>query len=307
MRSYIFPTLVMLTAMSLALGAALFTIIGFRELFEPSFKIMYMAATIELGKIIAVSTLYQFRNILGWAWKSFLLVLILVAMGVTSMGVYGYLSSSFQKDSLGVTLNESRLELLDARKDALEARLEGMDAQIAEVPETYVTKRMELIATFKPERDVVLVEIGELDDRKLVLTLEKIDKETEFGPMILLAKSIEWMDETQAMFYFIVAVIFIFDPLAIALTYSANVGYATVAASRNGRRQKPEKIVVDQKGSDTGLMDKISELLKADRNKSDAAIASVAGSVERISDEVQKLKTNPRAEIIDSMRSKNNT
>jgi hypothetical protein len=30
MRSYIFPTLVMITALALAAGAALFTVIGFR-------------------------------------------------------------------------------------------------------------------------------------------------------------------------------------------------------------------------------------------------------------------------------------
>lgn len=291
MRSYIFPTLVMFTAMSLAFGAALFTIIGFRELFEPSFKIMYMAATIELGKIIAVSALYQFRNILNWGWKVFLLILILVAMGVTSMGVYGYLSSSFQKDSLEITLNNSQLELLDGRKTALEARLEGMDVQIARVPETYVTKRMELIATFKPERDSVLDEISELDDKKLVLTLERIDKETEFGPMILLAKSIEWMDETRAMFYFIIAVIFIFDPLAIALTYSANVGYASVARNRDEEKKKLKSIFPNESGlvSDVDLM---------------GEIGNIANAVERVSDEVQNLKKDPRADIIDSMRNR---
>lgn len=278
--------------MSLAFGAALFTIIGFRELFEPSFKIMYMAATIELGKIIAVSALYQFRSILNGAWKVFLLILILVAMAVTSMGVYGYLSSSFQKDSLEITLNSSRLELLDGRKTALEARLEGMDVQIARVPETYVTKRMELIATFKPERESVLDEINELDDEKLALTLEKIDKEAEFGPMILLAKSIDWIDETRAMFYFIIAVIFIFDPLAIALTYSANVGYASVARYRNEEKKKKSKSILSNESGSVSDVDFMGE------------IGNIANAVEKISDEVQNLKKDPRADIIDSMRNR---
>lgn len=300
MRSYIFPSIVMVTALSLAFGAALFTVLGFRELFEATLKITYMAATIELGKIVAVSALYQFRNILGWFWKSFLFILVLVAMAVTSMGVYGYLASSFQKDSLGITQNTSRLELLDSRKAALEARLEGMDAQIAEVPETYVTKRMELIATFGPERTIVLAEIDKLDDRKLELTLEKIEAETEFGAVIILARSVDWLDETQAMLYFIMAVIFIFDPLAIALTYSANVGFASAATNKANAKRVPSDTASGSE-SDSDMLGEIGDMLEG-------AIKPVAESVSKVSDEVENLKnrkvSNPRAEVIDSMRSK---
>ena len=66
MRAYIFPSIVMLTALTLAFGAALFTVLGFRDLFGETFNITYMAATIEVGKIVCVSAIYQFRHILGW-------------------------------------------------------------------------------------------------------------------------------------------------------------------------------------------------------------------------------------------------
>lgn len=302
MRSYIFPTIVMLTALALAAGAALFTVIGFRELFQPTFNVTYMAATIEFGKIIAVSVLYQFRHMLGWLWKSFLLLLILGAMAVTSMGVYGYLSSSFQRDSLSITQNESRLALLEDRKTKLESRLADMDAQIAEVPETYVTKRMELIATFKPEREAVLQEIEELDDRKLNLTLEQIEKETEFGAIILLAKSVEWLDEDQAMLYFILLVIFIFDPLAIALTHSANVGFANVAAKKQVEAPEDTETLItghDEKEDNSDILNEIGSMLEG-------AINPVAESVSKVTAEVENLKnqkpSNSRSDVVDSMR-----
>jgi hypothetical protein len=224
MKNLVFPTVVMVTALALAAGAALFTVLGFRELFETSFKVTYMAGIIEFGKIMAISALYQFRHYLSWIWKFILLLLILVAMAVTSMGVYGFLSSSFQKDSLEITQNQAKYELLDQRKATLEQRLEGIDIQIQEVPESYVTKRMELISTFKPERDAILQELNEIEEQRTDLTLQRIEKETEFGAIILLAKSVDWLDESQAMLYFILAVIFIFDPLAVCLTYVANVG-----------------------------------------------------------------------------------
>lgn len=300
MRSYIFPTIVMVSALALAFGAALFTIIGFRELFQPTFNITYMAATIELCKIVSVSALYQFRHILGWVSRSFLYILVAGAMAVTSMGVYGYLSSSFQKDSLSRTQNESRLELLDNRKTTLEGRLADMDRQIAAVPESYVTKRMELIATFKPERQSVLTEIEELDDKKLELTLEQIEKETEFGAIILLAKSVEWLNEEQAMLYFILLVIFIFDPMAIALTHAANVGFANTSTQRGEERK--EKIQEAIASGDT------SDILDDLKNMLGDAINPVAESVSKVSEEVENLKSqkpvNPRADVIDSMRKK---
>lgn len=297
----------MMSALILALGAALFTILGFRELFEPTLKITFMAASIELGKVVAVSVIYQFRDIMNFMWKSILFLLIIVAMGVTSMGVYGYLSSSYQKDSLSLTQNKARLELLDKRKTALEYRLKGIDTQIQEVPETYVTKRMELMSIFKPERDAILKEMETLDNKKLSLRLEQINQETEFGAILLLAKSIEWLDPAKSMLYFILAVIFIFDPMAIALTYAANVGYAN--AAKRIDEQKNSKIIHEIATDSTDMLTKFDSILKdakADKRDTDDAINSVADSVNKIAEDVGDLKNqkpvNPRAEVIDSMR-----
>ena len=306
MRSYLFPSIVMLTALALAAGAALFTILGFRELFEATVKITYMAATIEFGKIIAVSALYQFRDMLNWLWKSILFSLIVVAMAVTSMGVYGYLSSSYQKDTLLVTKNDARLTLLDNRKTVLEERLQGIDTQIAEVPEAYVTKRMELIATFKPERAEILSELNTLEQEKLDLTLERIEKETEFGAVILLAKSIEGLDANKAMLYFILAVIFIFDPMAIALTYAANVGYYNISQRRKEEQNTPMSISsVDPLDKDA-LMGEINSVLESNKQESSEVINNIVTALESISNEItgmKERKPDPRSSVLDSMRS----
>lgn len=282
MKKLIFPTVVMLCALALAAGAALFTILGFRELFEPSFKVTYMAGAIEFGKVMAISALYQFRHYLSWIWKIFFLTLILTAMAVTSMGVYGYLSSSFQKDSLAITQNQAKYELLDQRKESLEKRLEGIDAQISEVPETYVTKRMELIETFKPERDVILEELNQIEETRTELTLERIEKETEFGAIILLAKSVDWLDESQAMLIFILAIIIIFDPLAVTLTYAANVGFAQAMSKEDE-------------------VETISE--EEQVNFSDEIKNAVAESEKRLIERFETTSTSPsRSDIIDTMR-----
>ena len=285
MKPYIFPSLAMLVALAIAAGAALFTVLGFRELFEPSLKIMYMAAVIGVGKVMAVSALYQFRDIIGWAWKSVLFILIIIAMAVTSMGVYGYLASSYQKDTLAITQNDARIELMDSRRERLEQRLENIDAQIAEVPETYVSKRMELIATFAPEKESVVQELDQLAREESEIKLERIEQQTEFGAILLLAESVDWLDPTNAMLYFILAVIFIFDPMAVVLTYVANVGFANIS------NKKQQEMDIDTINSVMGQ-------IKSDQVDITDALTKALEKV----DSIQSPSPNSRSGIIDSMR-----
>ena len=300
----------MITALTLAFGAALFTVLGFRELFEPSLKITFMAASIEVGKIVAVSAIYQFRSILSMIWKGILFSMIIIAMAVTSMGVYGYLSSSYQKDSLSVTTNDARTTLLDSRKVVLTDRLAGMDTQIENVPEAYVSKRMELIETFKPERQSIITELDELEQKKLDLTLERIEKETEFGAILLLSKSIEGLESSKAMLYFILAVIFIFDPMAISLTYAANVGYHNAANRPKEEKVIPEKVIPevedDNKDELISKIDSLIESSEVNKKESKDAIDSITDSVEKVSKELTALQEqepkDKRASVVDNMR-----
>lgn len=293
MKTYIFPFMALIVALAIAAGAALFTILGFRELFEPSLKITYMAAAIEVGKIMAVSALYQFRDIIGWAWKGVLFILILIAMAVTSMGVYGYLASSYQKDTLAITQNEARIELVDTRRQRLEDRLTNIDAQIAEVPEAYVSKRMELIGTFAPEKQSIVDELDVLAAEESSLKLERIEQETEFGAIILLANSVEWLDPSKAMLYFIFAVIFIFDPMAIVLTYLSNVGFAHAA------KKEHEEVL---SSVDPNAINEAITQIKNDQTNSTTKLAEALGA---LSDKVEGMSapSNPRTNIIDTMRS----
>ena len=296
MRAYLFPSIVMMSAMALAGGAALFTILGFRELFEATILITLMATSIEVGKIVAVSALYQLREVINWFLKLIVLIMILVAMLVTSMGVYGYLSSAYQRDSLALTQNNARTELLTDRKALLEERIATIDKQIADIAPNYITKRMELIETFKPERAVILTEMEALNEQQLNLKLEQLTKEAEFGGIVLLSKSVNWLDESKSMLYFIALIIFIFDPLAIALTYIANVGYATAAQ----RQDELNEVTVTIESTDN------SELLGAVSDKIDASNAGTAKAISQLAAELAEVRdskpTSDKGKVLDSMR-----
>lgn len=298
MKNYLFPTIVMLSALTLAGGAALFTVLGFRELFGPTLLITLMATSIEVGKIVAVSAMYQLREVINWFFKSILLVMIIVAMLVTSMGVYGYLSSAYQRDSLAITTNVAKTELILDRKVILQDRLDAIDKQIGDIAPNYITKRMELIETFKPERESIRTELDQVNQDEVNLKLDKLEKEAEFGAIVLLSKSVDWLDESKSMLYFIALIIFIFDPLAIALTYIANIGYASVA--RRKAEEHTEEVKAIFNGTDP------DELFGAITDKLDKQNEVTAESLDKLSEEIANVRdSKPKSDkgaILDSMR-----
>ena len=298
MKDYLFPTFVMISALALAGGAALFTVLGFRELFEPTLKITFMAVAIEVGKIVAVSAIYQFREILNWLAKTVMLVMIIIAMVITSMGVYGYLSSAFTRDSLAINQNKAKIELIDTRKATVEARIAEIDADINRIGDNFITKRMELIQTYAPEKQALLEELNTINEQETNLKLDQLQKESEFGAIVLLAKSVDWLDESQSMLYFIGLIIFVFDPLAIVLTFVANVGYAN-AAKRKEDEEHDERVAAFN-GTDP------DELLNAIGDKLDEQKAATDESINKLADELADVRNakpkSSKGDILDKMR-----
>ncbi len=91
----IFATTTLISALSISLIAAYFSIIGLATIFPGSmYAVIAMGSVLEVGKIIA--SIWLHRN-----WKSaprlikfYLFSAILVLMGITSMGIFGFLSKS---------------------------------------------------------------------------------------------------------------------------------------------------------------------------------------------------------------------
>jgi hypothetical protein len=83
-----FGILTLLTALSMATVAAVFAIYGIIAIFAgmPQFALV-MGAVIELGKIVGISWLYRNWNE-PTIIKDFMAPLVLVAMMLTSMGIF---------------------------------------------------------------------------------------------------------------------------------------------------------------------------------------------------------------------------
>lgn len=91
----IFAITTLISALSISLIAAYFSIIGLATIFPGSmYAVIAMGSVLEIGKIIASIWLHKNWKSAPAMIKIYLFSAILVLMGITSMGIFGFLSKS---------------------------------------------------------------------------------------------------------------------------------------------------------------------------------------------------------------------
>lgn len=91
----IFAITTLISALSISIIAAYFSIIGLATIFPGSiYAVIAMGSVLEIGKIIASIWLHKNWKSAPKMIKFYLFSAILVLMGITSMGIFGFLSKS---------------------------------------------------------------------------------------------------------------------------------------------------------------------------------------------------------------------
>ena len=95
--------LVLFSALAIAGCAAFFSVIGLKLLFVGGgVSIIVMGVALEVGKLITATFLKQKWDELGIMLRIYLILATLVLVGITSVGIYGYLSSGYNSTSVAV-------------------------------------------------------------------------------------------------------------------------------------------------------------------------------------------------------------
>ena len=101
----------MLAAFSIAGSAAFFSVTGLASTFHGTYwSVITMGGSLEFGKLVATSYLYKFWTKTHFILKTILLTLILTLMLITSVGIFGYLSASYQSDSIPLKQIEQKIK-----------------------------------------------------------------------------------------------------------------------------------------------------------------------------------------------------
>lgn len=112
----IFAITTLVSALSISCIAAYFSIIGLATIFPGSMTaVIIMGSVLEIGKIIAALWLHKNWSIAPRAIKGYLLFAIFVLMGITSMGIFGFLSKSHIEHEQQALKAQAQIEQIESK------------------------------------------------------------------------------------------------------------------------------------------------------------------------------------------------
>lgn len=279
MKQYILAILVALSAFAISASAAFYSITGLTKLFAGvGFAIFIMATALEVSKLVIASLLYQYWNEINKVLRAYLTIAMIVLMIITSAGIYGLLSSGYEVTANKLEVNKATIEniekqkaLFETQKVALEQELNLINTNLNDLRKSgsstiteqvydkrtkqYVTKAVRVPAKFIEKQIDVISNQKSTKDEKLSAVNDSIfacetkilnlktdnDISAEIGPLIYLSK-ITGKPMDVVINWFLLLIIFVFDPLAIALVIAANFLFSKIgkpSITNNKQEEQP--------------------------------------------------------------------
>tara|TARA_B100000989_G_scaffold198047_1_gene149568 strand:- start:8742 stop:9902 length:1161 start_codon:yes stop_codon:yes gene_type:complete len=158
---------IFLSGVSISLVAAYFSIIGLATMFPGSKEaIVIMGAVLEIGKLVAAVWLHKNWHNAFKFLRFYLLIAVLVLSGITSMGIFGFLSKSHVEHSASIEKEKAIIAQIDEkieRKEAFITQRKDLLSQISKNTsfeyegDSEVLKRLDLrIQSIKEEESSFL-------------------------------------------------------------------------------------------------------------------------------------------------------
>jgi len=109
-----FPLLVFVVAISIAAIAAWFSVVGLMAIFAASaIPVAIMAGSLEVGKLVTASWVYRNWKRAPFLLKSYLTFATVVLMFITSLGIFGFLSSAYLEQAAEGQQSTARVERIE--------------------------------------------------------------------------------------------------------------------------------------------------------------------------------------------------
>jgi hypothetical protein len=246
------------TATFVALCAAFFSVTGISKLFAgATLGVLIMASALEFGKLVSISFLYQYWTEIPKLLKAYLTTASAVLMLITSVGIYGYLSAAYQATADQLAIMDRQTDVINLKKERYQEQLslflqererlstsieelsrglannvvQYRDAQTGQlITSTSAANRTALqqqLTSAADERTQLASRVEQLTDSIASLDLQALelsmnnDLAAEIGPLRFISNLTGWPID-QVVNIFALMIVFVFDPLAIALVISVN-------------------------------------------------------------------------------------
>ena len=280
MKKRLFPLLIALSALAVSGSAAFYSVFGLSKLFAgASTQVIIMAGSLEFAKLVVASLLYQYWDTINRALKIYLSLACFILILITSGGIYGFLSGAYQETATKSELLDKSLAILNQKQIRFEEQKTDLTIEKTQLNQSISELRVSLsnpssVSYYDKEAEQVITTTSSSTRRALQQELENtikdrddvnikleavldsinstdvllLDKEVsneaerELGPLKYLAET-TGKPMNEVVNWFLLLIIFVFDPLAIALVVAANFAFAQI-------KPKEEEFIVQTGGID---------------------------------------------------------
>ncbi len=257
----IFPFIIATSALSVSASAAFYSVSGLSKLFAgATLAVIIMATSLEVAKLVIASLLYQYRKTLPRGLKIYLTTSTAVLVLITSMGIYGFLSAAYQETAAKAGSIDSQIALIETKRDNVKEQLavyndekSSINTAVSELRSGLSNNKIQyrdretgqIITTtssstrraLEKQLDQAILRQTEINTKVDNLNEQLFNYETEIveiqigtnlagelGPLKYLSGLTE-IPMDRIINYLLLTIIFVFDPLAIALVIAANFAF----------------------------------------------------------------------------------
>ncbi len=274
-RKYILPVLIGISALTVSASAAIYSVSGLAKLFAgASLQVMIMAGSLEAAKLVTATLLHQYWKDLSKLLKIYLTTAVVVLVLITSMGIYGFLSAAYQSTAVQFESTSKEVVFLKQKEAFFQKDLDRFDTELNRISNsitelskartvqyqvsdgrggtrssistaelriaadrirTEEQNRAEVFAS----RNVVADSLKSIQTQILNLEVEA-SSNSELGPLIYISE-LTGRPMAEIVNILLLIIIFVFDPLAIALVLAANFAFDKVSKKEVQLVEEPVK------------------------------------------------------------------
>ncbi len=280
----VFPFIIATSALSVSASAAFYSVSGLSKLFAgATLAVIIMATSLEVAKLVIASLLYQYRKTIPRLLKYYLTVAAVVLVLITSMGIYGFLSAAYQETANKAGNLDAQIALVETKRDNVRDQLAVYNAekstingavadlqtglannviqykdketgQIITTTSSSTRRALEKQLDQAVERQTEInSKVDKLNEQLFTYETEIVEIQTgndlagELGPLKYLSGLTD-IPMDKIINYLLLTIIFVFDPLAIALVVAANYAFEKLRPKTKDNIYG-EKVIVDKEAT----------------------------------------------------------
>ena len=235
-----------ITSIILSIASAYCTVIGIGRIFTYSPIItMIIASIIEFGRMVLIFVLHHFWKQMSWIKKIPGLIMLLIAMSLSSLGIFGYFSSAYSSNASEVIPIEMEVKTLEKEIELVKNQIVINDNQIqliqknmssdvmnkameTYIQKEYVSKALNVQKETQKQLETLVNENKELNNQVIAIQRKILDKTVEVekkSPTIAHLKYVSKLLGTSndnAIIIFIIMMMLVFDTLAMYLMITSD-------------------------------------------------------------------------------------